>query len=66
LMSGDATGAEKTFREDLERNPRNPRSLFGLSAALKAQKRNYDAEFVDDQFNANWKSQDKLKMEDLT
>lgn len=67
LMGGDAAGAEKIFREDLERNPRNPRSLFGLSAALKAQKRTYDAQFVDDQFQANWKSPEtKLRVEDLT
>src|SRR5580698_9888000 len=36
LMNGDATGAEKVFRADLDRNPRNPRSLFGLEQALRA------------------------------
>ena len=36
LMNGDAAGAEKVFREDLDRNPRNPRSLFGLQQALKS------------------------------
>ena len=46
-MSGDAKGAEKVFREDLEKNPRNPRSLFGLHQALKAQERSYDAGFVE-------------------
>src|SRR3984893_17779312 len=30
LLNGDAAGAEKVFREDLDRNPRNPRSLWGL------------------------------------
>ena len=30
LMSGDAKGAEQVFRDDLARNLRNPRSLFGL------------------------------------
>src|SRR5271170_2922347 len=49
LMNGDAAGAEKVFREDLDRNPRNPRSLFGLHEALKAQGRDYDAGFVQDQ-----------------
>ena len=49
LMNGDAAGAEKVFREDLDRNPRNPRSLFGLQQALKAQKRDYDAGFVQKQ-----------------
>ncbi len=67
LLNGDAAGAEKVFREDLERNPRNPRSLFGLSAALKAQNRNYDAQFVDRQFQSSWKNTGaKLKVEDLT
>ena len=36
LMNGDAAGAEKVFRGDLDRNPRNPGSLFGLHQALKA------------------------------
>ena len=42
LMKGDAAGAEQVFRDDLDRNPRNPRSLFGLQQALKAQGRDYD------------------------
>jgi tetratricopeptide (TPR) repeat protein len=67
LLSGNATEAEKVFREDLERNPRNPRSLFGLSEALRAQNRAYDAQFVDKQFQSNWKGADiKLKVADLT
>jgi tetratricopeptide (TPR) repeat protein len=55
LMNGSAADAEKVFREDLDRNPRNPRSLFGLQQALKAQKRDYDAGFVERQFQASWK-----------
>ena len=67
LISGNATQAEKVFRDDLDRNPRNPRSLFGLREALKAQNRGYDAQFVDKQFQSAWKSVDiKLKVEDLT
>jgi tetratricopeptide (TPR) repeat protein len=66
LLNGNAKEAEKVFRQDLERNPRNPRSLFGLSQALKAQKRDYDAQFVDKQFKASWKSADTLKLQDLT
>jgi len=66
LMNGDAAGAEKVFRADLERNPRNPRSLFGLQQALKAQDRNYDAGFVEAQFKAAWKGgATGLKVEDL-
>ncbi len=64
LMQGDAAGAEKVFRADLDRNPRNPRSLFGLHQALKAQKRDYDAGFVQKQFQTAWKGA-PLKVEDL-
>jgi tetratricopeptide (TPR) repeat protein len=67
LLNGNAAEAEKTFREDLDRNPRNPRSLFGLAEALRAQNRSYDAQFVDKQFQSNWKSTEiKLKVADLT
>jgi tetratricopeptide (TPR) repeat protein len=66
LINGDAAGAEKVFREDLDRHPRNPRSLFGLEAALKTQKRDYDAGFVQKQFQAAWKGGPlKLKLDDL-
>jgi len=66
LTNGDAVGAEKVFRADLDRNPRNPRSLFGLSEALKAQKRDYDAIFVQTQFREAWEGGPvPLKIDDL-
>jgi tetratricopeptide (TPR) repeat protein len=66
LMNGDAAGAEKVFREDLDRHPRNPRSLFGLEQTLKAQQRDYDAGFVQKQFQASWKGGPApLKVDDL-
>ena len=66
LMTGDNAGAEKVFREDLERHPRNPRSLWGLNQALKAQGRDYDAAFVQKQFDAAWKGTGSpLRVEDL-
>jgi tetratricopeptide (TPR) repeat protein len=34
LMSGNAASAAKVFRQDLRRNPGNPRSLYGLRKAL--------------------------------
>ena len=64
LTSGNATEAEKVFRDDLDRNPRNPRSLFGLREALKAQNRAYDAQFVDKLLQAAWKGE-KLRVEEL-
>ena len=66
LMSGDAKGAERVFREDLAKNLRNPRSLFGLHRALKAQDRNSDAWFVEQEFQKSWKGgAEELKVEDL-
>lgn len=66
LVSGDAAGAEKVFRDDLDRNPRNPRSLFGLQQSLLQQKRDYDAGFVQKQFDASWKGGPQaLKLDDL-
>jgi len=66
LMSGDADGAEKIFRADLERNPRNPRSLWGLHQVLLQQKREYDAGFVQKEFKASWKGGSQtLKLDDL-
>lgn len=66
LMKGAAADAEKVFREDLDRHPRNPRSLFGLQEALKAQQRDYDAGFVAKRFQASWKGgTTRLKVADL-
>ncbi len=56
LASGDAAQAERVFRADLERNRRNPRSLFGLREALKAQKKDYAANLVDQEFRSAWKN----------
>jgi tetratricopeptide (TPR) repeat protein len=65
LMSGNNADAEQVFREDLNHNPRNPRSLFGLRQALKAQDKNYDAGFIENQFHSSWKGAATLKVEDL-
>jgi tetratricopeptide (TPR) repeat protein len=66
LMNGDPTGAEKVFRDDLAQNPRNPRSLWGLHQVLLQQKREYDAGFVQKQFDTSWKGESQaLKLDDL-
>ncbi|MCU1317478.1 MAG: Tetratricopeptide repeat protein [Candidatus Acidoferrum typicum] len=65
LKIGDDAGAEDVFRADLDRNPRNPRSLFGLEQALKALDRTYDAGFVRQQFDANWKGATRPTVDDL-
>jgi tetratricopeptide (TPR) repeat protein len=66
LMTGDAAGAEAVFRADLNRHPRNPRSLFGLEMALRAQKKDYDAAYVQKRFQSSWKGGPaKLTVADL-
>jgi tetratricopeptide (TPR) repeat protein len=66
LMNGDAAGAEKVFRDDLGRNLRNPRSLWGLHQSLIEQKRDYDAGFIQKEFEASWKGgKQALTLDDL-
>jgi tetratricopeptide (TPR) repeat protein len=66
LATGDAKGAETVFRESLSRNPRNPRSLFGLSASLKQQEREYEASLVQREFETAWQGADvTLTINDL-
>jgi tetratricopeptide (TPR) repeat protein len=66
LMNAENAGAEKVFREDLDHHPRNPRSLFGLQQALKAQGKEYDAAFVQKQLQTSWKGGNtQLKLDDL-
>jgi tetratricopeptide (TPR) repeat protein len=66
LQSGDAAGAEKVFREELDNSPRGPRALFGLMKSLEAQKKTYEAAIIRRQFENAWKSADtKLTVEEL-
>ena len=66
LRDGQAAEAEKVFREDLNRNPRNGRSLFGLWQSLLAQKKMTDADWARREFMVAWKSADtQLRIEDL-
>jgi tetratricopeptide (TPR) repeat protein len=66
MRSGEAAQAEAVFRADLEQNPRNPRSLFGLLKSLEAQKKTSDAEWVRREFKTAWENADiTLRVEDL-
>jgi tetratricopeptide (TPR) repeat protein len=58
LAAGRPADAEQVFREDLKRNPRNPRSLFGLMHSLQAQQKEADAAWVQKQFDSAWKNAD--------
>jgi tetratricopeptide (TPR) repeat protein len=59
FLDDKASEAEQTFRDDLARNPRNPRSLFGLLQTLLAQAKSHDATFVQAEFDAAWKGDPK-------
>ncbi|TMB10405.1 MAG: hypothetical protein E6J71_26835 [Deltaproteobacteria bacterium] len=58
LRAGRPAEAEMVFRADLERNPRNPRSLFGLAESLRAQKKAADAAWVRAAFEGAWRDAD--------
>jgi tetratricopeptide (TPR) repeat protein len=58
LQAGDAAKAEKVFRDDLLRWPRNGWSLYGLEQALRAQGRVAQAEDVDRQLKQAWSRAD--------
>ena len=63
LRSGQPAEAEKVFREDLARNARNPRSLFGLWKSLEAEK-SANAAWVKASFDSAWKGkQGELSLE---
>jgi tetratricopeptide (TPR) repeat protein len=65
LRIGEAEEAEGVFREDLKRNRRNGRSLFGLMESLKAQGKTEDAEWVRVEFARAWKQSAPPRIEDL-
>src|SRR5262249_32946125 len=52
LRAGGYGEAERVFREDLKQNRNNPRSLFGLTAALRGQKKSAAA--VTAGFKRHW------------
>jgi len=58
--------AERTFRDDLARNPQNPRSLYGLARTLERENRAAEAATTDRAFALVWQHADEtLTMQDL-
>jgi tetratricopeptide (TPR) repeat protein len=55
LRHGKTAEAEAVFRKDLEINPRNGRSLFGLMEALKMQGKTVSVKWVEKEFSEAWK-----------
>lgn len=60
LAAGDAAGAERVYRADLERWPRNGWSLIGLSQALGAQGDVAGATAAREEFDAVWAAADQM------
>jgi len=58
LEAGRASEAEAVYRRDLEHNPHNGWSLFGLATALRAQDRQQEADEVEERFVRAWQSAD--------
>ncbi len=66
LQNGQPAEAEKVFRDDLKRNPKNPRSLFGLWKSLEAEKKPEEAAATRRSFEATWKgAPNQLHIEDF-
>jgi len=66
LRNGKPGQAAEVFREDLQRNPKNPRSLFGLAEALDRAGKKKEASTARAAFQSGWKTADmKLAVSDL-
>ena len=57
-MKNGIAEAEAVFRADLERNPKNGRSLFGLAQALRMKGDTAGAAAAEKEFKAAWKNAD--------
>jgi pimeloyl-ACP methyl ester carboxylesterase/Flp pilus assembly protein TadD len=66
LSSGQYNVAEKVFRDELAKRPRNGRALFGLAESLKQQGKDSSAKMVWREFEGQWAEADtKLTVEGL-
>jgi tetratricopeptide (TPR) repeat protein len=58
LDAGKPVEAEAVYRAELERNPANGWSLIGLAKSLRAQKRDAEADEVEQRFAESWQFAD--------
>ncbi len=66
LRNGDFAEAEKVYRAEIEKHPRNGRALFGLAEALNKQGKTSSAALVQKEFAQAWANADiKLTVENL-
>ncbi|HWF88247.1 MAG TPA: hypothetical protein VN659_05410, partial [Pyrinomonadaceae bacterium] len=66
LLNGDYSAAEKVFRAEILRQPRNGRALFGLAESLRKQGKEAAAKSVQGEFEKAWQFADtKLTVSSL-
>ncbi len=66
-MHGENAEAERVFRAEIAKHPRNGRALFGLLESLKRQNKTTAAQMVEREFKEAWQTADvKLRVEDLS
>ncbi|HKP80364.1 MAG TPA: hypothetical protein VJT69_00015 [Pyrinomonadaceae bacterium] len=58
LLNGDNAAAEKVFRDEILRRPRNGRALFGLAESLRKQGKDGAAKSVQGEFEKSWQYAD--------
>src|SRR5215216_3629410 len=67
LLHGDNAAAEKVFRAEILRRPRNGRALFGLAESLRKQGKEAAAKSVQGEYEKAWQYADtKLTVSSLT
>jgi len=67
LANGDYSAAEKVFRAEILRRPRNGRALFGLAESLRKQGKEGAAKSVQGEYEKAWQHADtKLDVSSLT
>jgi len=66
LLQGENAEAERIFRAEIAKHPRNGRALFGLVESLKRQNKTSSAQMVEREFKEAWQTADtQLRVEDL-
>jgi pimeloyl-ACP methyl ester carboxylesterase/tetratricopeptide (TPR) repeat protein len=58
LLNGENAEAERVFRAEIEKHPRNGRALFGLSESLRRQGQTSSAQMVQREFEHAWVNAD--------
>ena len=66
LAAKQYSEAEAVFREDIRRNQRNGRSLYGLTESLRGQNKSDDVPLIEPLYKTAWSKADRpLQVGDL-